>query len=63
LLHQERYRARARQIASQIAQEDGVGALCDLLEDALERQRAHSTVVVNRMASQQVKSGTDSDDE
>jgi rhamnosyltransferase subunit B len=63
LLHQERYRKRARQIAGQIAQEDGVGALCDLLEDALERQRAHSTVVVNRMASQQVKSGTDDNDE
>jgi hypothetical protein len=54
---------RAQQIAQQIAEEDGVGALCDLLEDALARQRAHSTVVVNRMASQQVKSGTDGDDE
>jgi UDP:flavonoid glycosyltransferase YjiC (YdhE family) len=63
LLHQERYRTRARRIARQIAEEDSVGALCDLLEDALERQRAHRAVVVNRMASQQGKSGTDGDDE
>jgi UDP:flavonoid glycosyltransferase YjiC (YdhE family) len=63
LIHQERYRSRTRQIAGQIAKEDGVGALCDLLEDALERQRAHHGVVVNRMAAQQATSGIDGDDE
>jgi rhamnosyltransferase subunit B len=40
LLHQERYRMKAREIAGEIAHEDGVSALCDLLEDTLERQTA-----------------------
>jgi UDP:flavonoid glycosyltransferase YjiC (YdhE family) len=40
LLHQERYRMKARAIAGEIAHDDGVGALCDLLEDTLERQTA-----------------------
>jgi rhamnosyltransferase subunit B len=63
VLYRERYRTRARQIASQIAAEDGVRALCDLLEDEIERQRAHGKVVVNRMAAQQATAGIDGDDE
>jgi rhamnosyltransferase subunit B len=62
LLHQERYRRRAQEIAAQITQEDGVGALCDLLEDTLERQRTHGAVVVNRMATQRVNSEVDGGD-
>jgi UDP:flavonoid glycosyltransferase YjiC (YdhE family) len=63
LLHQKQYRTRAQQIAGQIVEEDGVGNLCDLLEDALARQRAQSTVVVNRMTAHRATSGTDGDDE
>lgn len=35
LLHEPRYRERAQALARQIAQEDGVGALCDAIETAL----------------------------
>ncbi len=35
LLHEPRYRERAQALASQIAQEDGVAALCDAIETTL----------------------------
>lgn len=58
LLRQKRYRSRAREIAGQIAREDGIGALCDLLEDEIKRQRAQRNVVLNRMtAPQQARAG------
>jgi rhamnosyltransferase subunit B len=68
LLREERYHMRAREIAAQIAREDGVGALCDLLEDALARQRAGRRVVLNRMATRgparsEIDAGTDGADE
>ncbi len=64
LLHDDRYRTRAQQVAGQIAREDGVGALCDLLEDEIGRQRLHGKVVVNRMAPpEQAEVGIDGEHE
>jgi UDP:flavonoid glycosyltransferase YjiC (YdhE family) len=62
LLHQEQYRRRAQEIAARIAQEDGVAALCDLLEDEMARQRAQNRVIVNQMATPH-QAGPGSDDD
>ncbi len=44
LLHDPRYRARARAIAAHIATEDGVGALCDAIEKQLPAQQLATTM-------------------